>query len=138
MDKRSYYDVAMNDYSHFKWLVQGIHLDHTHNAIGVQAQQIVEKLLKHVLDRWCTEEDNTDLLRSHKVQTLVREIKKQTGFEVMKIEEALFLSDFYYGARYPGEDYIEVTLEEAQRAADIVDEVVQAVDRLRVQLKKEK
>lgn len=131
MDRKSYYDVGLNDYQYFKH-VMCAHLDYpSYNGIAVQAQQIVEKLLKFIICEFCTEEDNTDSLRSHKLVNLYSTIVGQ-GVEIsLNKDDLRFLTDFYFDARYPGNDYIVVTLEDAERAIEIVDTVFVKVKKLK-------
>ncbi len=133
MNRSSYYDVGMNDYSYFKQ-VMCANLDFpNYNGIAVQAQQIVEKLLKYILSELCTKEDNTDILRSHKLVNLYNTILSQDIDIVLNKDDLRFLTDFYYDARCPGNDYIVVTIEDAERAIAIVDEVVHQIEILKTE-----
>lgn len=131
MNKRSYYDVAMNDYEHFNWLIQSKDLAHTRNPITIQAQQIVEKLLKYVLEEIACNEDNTELLRQRKIRSLGAAVKDQVGVTVISADDARFLTEFYFDARYPGENYIEATAEDVDRAIQVTKSVVESVQSIR-------
>lgn len=47
--KNSYYDIAYNDY---QYLTATMHTD-LYNSISVQIEQVVEKLLKSVMEAVC-------------------------------------------------------------------------------------
>ena len=132
MDTRlSYYDIALDDYNYFKQVMCANLNFPYYNGLAVQAQQIVEKMLKHILAEFCTEEDNTDTLRSHNLVNIYNSILSQ-GVEIqMNKEDLQFISNFYYDARIPGNDYIVVTIEDAKRAIAIVDEVVVQIETIK-------
>ncbi len=123
----SYYEVACNDYRYFtNYLI--IINDEYNNPLAIQAQQIVEKLLKHIVDVYCLEYDQKEVLRSHKLQSIYTTIRESYPEFVLKRDDLLFLSSFYFDARYPGVDYIVVDREDANRCISIVNEVKQSVD----------
>lgn len=124
----------MNEYEHYRWLIQSKELSHTWNPIAIQSQQIVEKLLKYILEEILVEEDNTELLRSHKLRTLESTIESQLGDCVMSKDDARFLTDFYFDARYPGDDFILVTYEDVNRCIDIVSKVIDRIKDIRCSL----
>lgn len=135
MNRKSYYDVGMNDFEYFKHVMCANLEFPSYNGIAVQAQQIVEKMLKFLLCEYCTEEDNTDSLRSHKLVNLYTTITEQ-GVELsLNKDDLRFLTDFYFDAQNPGNDYIVVTLEDAKRAIRIVEEVVGKVKRIKDEYK---
>ena len=123
----SYYEVACNDYRYFtNYLI--IINDEYNNPLAIQAQQIVEKLLKHIVDVYCLEYDQKEVLRSHKLQSIYTTIRESYPEFVLKRDDLLFLSSFYFDARYPGVDYIIVDREDANRCISIVNEIKQSVD----------
>lgn len=137
MNKKSYFEVAKNDYAYLQFAKEHMENEVIYNNVSVQAQQVVEKLFKYVIDEFCLEDDNSDLLRSHKLYILQREMKNQAGITAVSDDDARFLTSFYFDARYPGEDYITVSKEEAERALRIADEAYEAVSAFREEKSKE-
>lgn len=123
MNTKSYYDVAMEDY---KFLVFSYeHLDEVpgYNAIVVQEQQVVEKLLKHVLDTVVDLDNSIDLLKSHKLANIRRAISKCMDCP-LKDADMRFLTDFYFDGRYPSSDYVIAEKQDAIEGFRIVEETL--------------
>ena len=123
----NYYDIAENDYQYFKQYTTIINPDYN-NPLAIQAQQIVEKLLKHMIEDYCQEENPKELLRSHKLQSIYMSINRIYPNFQLNRDDLLFLSSFYYDARYPGVDFVKVDKDDALRCIQIVDTVKKAVD----------
>ena len=125
---KSYYDIAERDYQYFIQYKDMIHPEYN-NPLAIQAQQIVEKLLKHIIEYYCQEEDPREILRSHKLQSIYLTINRIYPEFQLNRNDLLFLSSFYYDARYPGVDFIMVDSEDATRCIQIVEEVKLVVDK---------
>lgn len=132
---KSYYDIAERDYQYFMQY-QNIIDPEYNNPLAIQAQQIVEKLLKHIIECYCQEEDPREILRSHKLQSIYLTINRIYPEFQLNRNDLLFLSSFYYDARYPGVDFIMVNEEDAIRCVQIVEEVKVAVDEFIMNMKK--
>ena len=132
---KSYYDIAERDYQYFMQYKNMIQPDYN-NPLAIQAQQIVEKLLKHIIECYCQEEDPREILRSHKLQSIYLTINRIYPEFQLNRNDLLFLSSFYYDARYPGVDFIMVNEEDAIRCVQIVEEVKMAVDEFIMNMKK--
>lgn len=132
---KSYYDIAERDYQYFMQY-QNIIDPEYNNPLAIQAQQIVEKLLKHIIECYCQEEDPREILRSHKLQSIYLTINRIYPEFQLNRNDLLFLSSFYYDARYPGVDFIMVNEEDAIRCVQIVEEVKLAVDEFIMNMKK--
>lgn len=132
---KSYYDIAERDYQYFMQYKNMIDPEYN-NPLAIQAQQIVEKLLKHIIESYCQEDDPREILRSHKLQSIYLTIKRIYPEFQLNRNDLLFLSSFYYDARYPGVDFIMVNREDAIRCIQIVEEVKLAVDEFIMNMKK--
>jgi HEPN domain-containing protein len=64
------------------------------------------KYLKYVLEQVAKDESE---MRSHKLQRINDRIESKDIKLELSREDLLYLSDFYIDARYPGDDFIEVT-----------------------------
>ena len=68
--------------------------------------------MKGYLDRILLEEDVSDLLRKHnmkKIAAKLNEIKPELKLDTIGLA---YLTDFYFDARYPGDDFYTVSKEE--------------------------
>jgi HEPN domain-containing protein len=102
MIQNDYYHIAMND---IEYLNAVKHLEY-YNQHCISCQQICEKLLKHVIMISYLGEDKDKLLKSHSLRTLYRAIRSFiASFQLPEMELAS-LTDYYFDAKYPGDDFI--------------------------------
>lgn len=127
MDGKSYYDVALNDLRFLEFCYENLDEAPNYNNILVQEQQVAEKLLKHLLDVTVDSDDAIVLLKSHKLQNILRRLAKQFDC-ILSMDDMRFLSDFYFDGRYPSNDYVFAEKEDAVRGFKIVQNVKQWVD----------
>lgn len=123
----NYYTVACNELKYFINSYENT-TDNYYNPVAVQAQQIVEKLLKHIVDEYCAEDNCTDVLRSNKVQLIYDTITKRSPEFKLERQELSDLSDFYLNTRYPTVDYTLVSKETADKCVEVVKDVKLKVD----------
>jgi len=122
MIKNTYLDIAENDLQYLESLLE---IKSTfYNQLSVQCQQVAEKFLKGYLDKICVDEDVSDLLRKHnmkKIASRLNEMKPELKLDTIGLA---YLTDFYYDARYPGDDFYTVTKEEFEKCLSIMYDTV--------------
>ena len=122
MIKNTYLDIAEND---LQYLEAVLKTGNTfYNQLAVQCQQVAEKFLKGYLDRILLEEDVSDLLRKHnmkKIAAKLNEIKPELKLDTIGLA---YLTDFYFDARYPGDDFYTVSKEEFEKCLAIMYDTV--------------
>lgn len=111
---RNYLDFAENDYQYFQSSYDaGI----IANAMAVDAQEICEKYMKHIIDTYCvcnSAEEQTEMIlimRTHNLIKLYRFIENSINYcfsEQLK-QFLNSINGYYFTARYPGDESIEVT-----------------------------
>lgn len=114
--ENNYLSIALNDY---EYALVSRHPGFNNN-ITAQYQQVCEKLLKHVVEHIGS---NSDLLRSHNLKRLYDSIKSEIR---LSRESELFLStltDFYFDARYPGDDFLNVSDEDTDYSYKVMVEI---------------
>ena len=120
MIRNSYLSIAEND---LDYLESVLHMGSTfYNQLAVQCQQVAEKFLKGYLDKMMVDEDVSDLLRRHnmkKIASKLNEINPQLNLDTIGLA---YLTDFYFDARYPGDDFYTVTKEEFDKMYDIAND----------------
>lgn len=127
MIANTYYDIAINDL---------IYLQNSlsypgYNQITVQIQQICEKLLKSVAEIICVPEDAMDALRTHNLRKINSVILKN-GLDLhLDPKDLAYLKDFYFDAKYPGENFVVVSREECEECLEIMYTVLQEVNNYR-------
>lgn len=126
MAMTSYLDFAENDYKYFMTSYEhGI----VANAMAADAQEICEKYMKHVIDKYFkpeTEEEQTEYdihMRTHNLNKLMRFLDQRMGlnFDREVKAEMQIINGYYFTARYPGDESIEVTKEDLDVCADAVE-----------------
>ena len=107
MIKNTYLDIAEND---LQYLEAVLKTGNTfYNQLAVQCQQVAEKFLKGYLDRMLLEEDVSELLRKNnlkKIAAKLNDIKPELKLDTIGLA---YLTDFYFDARYPGDDFYTVS-----------------------------
>lgn len=78
-------------------------------------QQYVEKILKEVVCRLGDGEEYVSALNTHNLFRISQKVTKLTEISFSKDEQLLFrsLTEYYFDTNYPGENYFEVSEEEA-------------------------
>lgn len=120
---KTYYDIALNEYKYLSYHL-GISSE-MNNPTAALCQQVTEKMLKHVL----AELDNTaQELRIHNLKKINAAIKRYNLDLKINDFELAYLTDFNYDARYPGDDYIDVSDEDLQKCIDIMEAIKAKVE----------
>lgn len=122
MIKNTYLDIAENDLQYLESLLK---IESTfYNQLAVQCQQVAEKFLKGYLDKIFVDEDVSDLLRKHnmkKIASRLNEIKPELDLDTIGLA---YLTDFYFDARYPGDDFYTVTKDDFEKCLSIMYDTV--------------
>lgn len=121
----NYYDIAGRSLSYLQKTLGFPE----YNDMVFQMQQVSEKMLKSVVEAVCP--DPEDILKSHNLKRIYREIKKNEPNFKLEEKDLSMLKDYYFDARYPGDDYIDVTKEECVECLDIMYDVIAEVNRFR-------
>ena len=122
MIKNTYLDIAEND---LQYLEAVLKTGNTfYNQLAVQCQQVAEKFLKGYLDRMLLEEDVSELLRKNNLKKIAAKLNEiKPGLKLDTIGLA-YLTDFYFDARYPGDDFYTVSKEEFEKCLAIMYDTV--------------
>lgn len=122
MIRNNYLDIAANDLDYLESIL-AVGSSY-YNQLSVQCQQIAEKFLKGYLERVFLEEDVSDLLRKHNMKKIASALNQwQPDLELDTIGLA-YLTDFYYDARYPGDDFYTVSKEDFEKCLSIMYDTI--------------
>lgn len=122
MIKNSYLDIAQNDLEYLESVLQTGST--FYNQLAVQCQQVAEKYLKGYLDKWMVDEDVSDLLRKHNMKKIAAMLNEKEPRLQLDTIGLAYLTDFYYDARYPGDDFYTVSKEEFEKCLSIMYDTV--------------
>ena len=120
----SYFSLAFNDLKYLKADMRDE--EGAYNRQVVDAHMITERLLKGVLEDVELNDNRykSDLLRSHNLRKIghVLNEKLGTGLDLPNLSS---LKDFYFEARYPGDNFIVVDKEMRDTCMDIMESVLE-------------
>lgn len=120
--EKSYYDLAL---CNLGFLEENLRNKH-YNDLAPLAEQVAEKMLKSVLE--LVDPEAKLILQSHNLKNIYIRIK-EAGVDLGLNKNALSaLKDVYFEARYPGENYIDVSYEDCSEYLHTMYCVVDAVN----------
>lgn len=127
--KNDYYEIAINN---LRYLEVTLHTPY-YNEISVGAQQVVEKMLKSVLEQLvpATDAGIDKLMHSHNLRALYDKIHELDSTFSLDRRGLSMLKDYYYDANYPGDSFITVTKEECAENLEIMYDTIDAVNAFR-------
>lgn len=130
MIKNTYLAIAENDLAYLEEVRKTGST--FYNQLSVQCQQVAEKFLKGYLDNLLLEEDVSDLLRKQnmkKIAVKLNDLYPELGLDTVGLA---YLTDFYFDARYPGDDFYTVTKEEFDKCLSIMYDTVKKLKQLKL------
>ena len=130
MIKNNYLDIAQNDLEYLEYVLKTG--SRFYNQLAVQCQQVAEKYLKGYLDRLLTDEDVTDLLRKHNMKRIASRLNEQYPDLDLDTIGLAYLTDFYFDARYPGDDFSVVTEKEFEKCLSIMYDTINKLKTLKL------
>ena len=126
----SYFGMAQNDYLFAKSSIETGRVLGNFNVTASLFAQSGEKFLKAVLEqKFPGDQELLRLLHSHNLRALYNKVVTKCQLSTNSME-CKWLGDFYYDARYPGDDFILVTEEDALSCMQIVEKLQLDVKRI--------
>ena len=128
MIKNDYYGIACNELNYLESVLPSIY----YNPLVVQVQQIAEKMLKSVANSMYT--DIETLLHGHNLRQLYLKIHEGEPEFILDAHKLSTLKDYYFDAKYPGDNFVTVTAEEFDVCLDTMYDVIEQVNNFRKKL----
>ena len=122
----NYYTFAENDYLFLKANMEEHRVS---NAMTSIAQNVCERYLKYIVEKYCTEVDCTSILKTHSLKKILRFIEEQIPDFKIKKSVVVLADGYYFSARYPGDESFFANEEDVFVCWEAVQETKQAVDR---------
>lgn len=122
----NYYAIAIDDIC----FIQDILFQTRYNQAVTQIQQAAEKLLKSVAELVVAEHVE-ESLKTHNLSKIYRDINDSLPEELkldLNNRDLNNLRNFYFDAKYPGENFITADIEDANAALDTMYDVLEAVN----------
>ena len=122
---KSYREIAEND---LLWAKASLSVGDQmgqYNMVVVQAQQSAEKFMKGFIIDFMNENGKYDKdLTTHNLRKMALLINEFLGRKVLNPIECKYLGDWYFDARYPGDNYTEITdREEAENCITLAEKI---------------
>lgn len=118
----SYFGTAENDYLYAKTgIMNGNNLSNFNVAASLCAQA-AEKYMKAVIEIYDVDNENSlQLMRTHNLRLLVNRLRELFKGCPLSSKDYKWLGDFYYEARYPGDNFVVVNEEDALESLRLVE-----------------
>lgn len=131
MEKKinSYYGMAYNDYCYAKAGMQVGEQLGNYNGVAALCAQSAEKYLKAVLEITFAK-DALGLMHSQNLRAITNKLKEAYPELELSTKDMKWLGDFYFDARYPGDNFVEVNKEDALECIRITEDLQQKVRNL--------
>ena len=126
---KTYAEIAENN---LLWAKHGLAIGEKigqYNTVVIEAQQSAEKCMKGFITDYININHQYDKdLVTHNLRKLALIINDFTQTTTLDPVKCKYLGDWYFDARYPGENYTEITdKEEAERCIQIAEEIRDAL-----------
>ncbi len=126
----SYFGLAENDYLYTKNGFAFCEQIGNYNNVTAGCSQSAEKYLKAILELLFSEDaDVLTLMKSHNLRAILNKIKEKYDFPVSS-KDCKWLGDFYFDARYPGDNFLVTTKEDAEEALSILENIREAASEI--------
>lgn len=110
----SYFGMAENDYLYAKGGMETCRRLGNYNGVASGCAQAAEKYLKALAERCLVDDpEAVTLLKTHNLRSLVNKLKEQIPGIPLDSRDCKWLGDFYFDARYPGDNFVTVNEEDA-------------------------
>ncbi len=126
--RNSYFQIGYNDYLFAKDSLTLCDQSGNYNAVVSILAQSAEKLLKEVIEiKFSDDSSCISILKTYNLRTIVNKIKEKYPDIALNSIECKWLGDFYFDARYPGDNFVLVSKEDAHTALAITEDILKAV-----------
>ncbi|MDF2611084.1 MAG: hypothetical protein K0R92_2558 [Lachnospiraceae bacterium] len=122
MARKSYYEIALEDYTASKILYQS----GLYNKSGISAYECIEKLLKYVINHY--EISPVELLHSHNLKTLRNSIIDYFPDLDFTLEDIGIMTGLYFDLRYPSLDNYDIDKTKSEEIIDVMERVKKSVE----------
>lgn len=126
--KNDYYEIAYNDLLYMQMTLGS----DFYNRIVVDAQQVTEKMLKSVAELVCVGIER--LMHTHNLRALYDTIHEVKPDFYLNRGELSMLKDFYFDAKYPGDNFVVVNRETCEECLDTMYDCIEEVHKVRISL----
>lgn len=125
----SYFGMAENDYRYAKAGFEICRELGNYNSVASGCAQAGEKYLKALAEVCLVDApDGIITMKSHNLRAIVNKIKEYRPQADLNSKDCKWLGDFYFEARYPGDNFVVVNKEDALECLRITESIRDTVD----------
>lgn len=117
MSDLTYYDFAIRSFNSINEQLELAERIDWYNLFAPECEQIIEKLMKSILDLCSSDIVPDRLYKTHKLHVIAEFINARWS-DTVDIAMVSWIETFYFEARYPGEDSVIVTKDTAMKLKD--------------------
>lgn len=126
----SYYGAAQNDLLYIRTMYSTIENAPSFNIFVVMCATTAERFLKAVIEKCFVEDSEAmSLLHTHNLRSLYNKIITSYSLSTDS-KSCKWLGDFYFDARYPGDNFVVVNKDDAIEAYQILEMIYSDVTRI--------
>lgn len=123
MIENTYKSLAENEYLYMKASIEIAKQLKNYNVLATQCAQICEKYLKAVVsEKLLMTALPKALLQTHNLRSILTVIKESYDIDISS-RDIKYVGDFYFDARYPGDNFTTVDEEAIEVCLQITDKV---------------
>lgn len=129
--ENSYFTIGYDDYLYAKDTFPICKRSKNYNSVVGILAQAAEKILKEVIEvKFVDDSSCVTILKTYNLRTIVNKIKERYPDCGLDSFECKWLGDIYFDARYPGDNFVKVNEEDAEKALEITEEIIDVVKQL--------
>ncbi len=129
--KNSYYSIGYDDYLFAKDSLPLCDRSNNYNSVVAILAQSAEKFLKEIIEQKFVDDSSCiAILKTHNLRVIINKIKERYPEASLNSMECKWLGDFYFDARYPGDNYVVVSKEDAYTALEIATNILETVNEI--------
>ncbi len=129
--KNTYYSIGYDDYLFAKDSLPLCDRSNSYNSVVAILAQSAEKFLKEIIEQKFVDDSSCiAILRTHNLRVLVNKIKERYPEVALNSMECKWLGDFYFDARYPGDNYVVVAKDDAYTALEIATSILECTNEI--------
>ena len=100
-----------------------------YNQFAAECQQVVEKMMKALVETFSDMDLPDSLFKTHNLRRLAQVINSKYP-DLVDEQKVAWIEDFYFDARYPGDDFIVVSEDTALKLLDATKQTVTAIEKI--------
>ena len=126
MIENNYKSLAENEFLYMQASIQIARQLGNYNVLAAQCAQVCEKYLKAIIsEKFIMNGEYKVLLQTHNLRNILAKIKEIYDVKIT-LREIKYVGDFYYDARYPGDNFMNVDEEAIEDCIEITKRVREA------------